>query len=314
MKYLKYFEQASAYEAYKNGSDYVLPNVSFVVETKGVSYEPKIEVGKYKIGVFSKKDISGLTYNKVDLGLPSGTLWADRNVGATSPEDYGAAFAWGDTEGCCIEKKSFTDEETCSILNPFLDPELGFELTPDNIDEIMAMAIGCTIEDLIAIDYDLYSLGVIVVLPEKSFSSDWSDYFDTTDGGSTFNKYNFNGGFTVLQPEDDAATINMGSNWRMPTQTEMDELKQYCDYEVDVYDIKPRKFTSKINGNSITIPAPITITDSYPYIDDSYYRVWSSELYDRNDTARTCLIYNSSAGGRVEYRCVGLPVRGVCSK
>ncbi len=32
----------------------------------------------------------------VDLGLPSGTLWADRNIGATSPEDYGAYFAWGE--------------------------------------------------------------------------------------------------------------------------------------------------------------------------------------------------------------------------
>lgn len=34
----------------------------------------------------------------VDLGLPSGTLWADRNVGAENPEDYGSYFAWGETE------------------------------------------------------------------------------------------------------------------------------------------------------------------------------------------------------------------------
>jgi len=34
----------------------------------------------------------------VDLGLPSGTLWADRNVGASSPEDYGDYFAWGETK------------------------------------------------------------------------------------------------------------------------------------------------------------------------------------------------------------------------
>jgi len=34
----------------------------------------------------------------VDLGLPSGTLWADRNVGASSPEDYGSYFSWGETE------------------------------------------------------------------------------------------------------------------------------------------------------------------------------------------------------------------------
>ena len=33
----------------------------------------------------------------VDLGLPSGTLWANMNVGARSPEDYGDSFAWGET-------------------------------------------------------------------------------------------------------------------------------------------------------------------------------------------------------------------------
>jgi hypothetical protein len=33
----------------------------------------------------------------VDLGLPSGLLWATRNVGASSPEDYGDYFAWGET-------------------------------------------------------------------------------------------------------------------------------------------------------------------------------------------------------------------------
>lgn len=35
--------------------------------------------------------------NWVDLGLPSGLLWADRNVGSSSPEDYGDYFAWGET-------------------------------------------------------------------------------------------------------------------------------------------------------------------------------------------------------------------------
>lgn len=34
--------------------------------------------------------------NVVDLGLPSGTLWADRNIGASSPEECGEYFAWGE--------------------------------------------------------------------------------------------------------------------------------------------------------------------------------------------------------------------------
>lgn len=40
----------------------------------------------------------------VDLGLPSGTLWATMNVGATKPEGYGSYFAWGKTRA----KSNFT--------------------------------------------------------------------------------------------------------------------------------------------------------------------------------------------------------------
>lgn len=35
-------------------------------------------------------------HDYVDLGLPSGTLWATCNVGADTPEDYGDYFAWGE--------------------------------------------------------------------------------------------------------------------------------------------------------------------------------------------------------------------------
>ena len=35
----------------------------------------------------------------VDLDLPSGLLWADRNLGALTTGDYGMYFQWGDTEG-----------------------------------------------------------------------------------------------------------------------------------------------------------------------------------------------------------------------
>lgn len=33
----------------------------------------------------------------IDLGLSSGTLWATMNIGASTPEDYGDYFAWGET-------------------------------------------------------------------------------------------------------------------------------------------------------------------------------------------------------------------------
>lgn len=32
----------------------------------------------------------------VDMGLPSGTKWANMNVGATAPEEIGSYFAWGE--------------------------------------------------------------------------------------------------------------------------------------------------------------------------------------------------------------------------
>ena len=46
---------------------------------------------------FSLPESAEKEYKYVDLGLPSGTLWADRNVGADSPEAYGDYFAWGET-------------------------------------------------------------------------------------------------------------------------------------------------------------------------------------------------------------------------
>lgn len=35
---------------------------------------------------------------EVDLGLPSGTIWAGWNVGATAPQEYGDHYAWGEVE------------------------------------------------------------------------------------------------------------------------------------------------------------------------------------------------------------------------
>ena len=43
-------------------------------------------------------DTSKDTPEYVDLGLPSGLKWADRNIGASNPEDYGVYFAQGETE------------------------------------------------------------------------------------------------------------------------------------------------------------------------------------------------------------------------
>ena len=57
----------------------------------------------------------------VDLGLPSGTLWASRNIGAASPEDYGDHFAWGE-----ITPKLEYSWETYKWFNEYYDTEGNF--------------------------------------------------------------------------------------------------------------------------------------------------------------------------------------------
>ena len=46
---------------------------------------------------WTRKNLDVSTHEYVDLGLPSGLLWATCNVGAVTPEGYGIHFAWGET-------------------------------------------------------------------------------------------------------------------------------------------------------------------------------------------------------------------------
>ena len=50
----------------------------------------------------------------VDLGLPSGTLWANMNVGASKPEDYGDYFAWGETTPQSDNQYSWASYKWCN--------------------------------------------------------------------------------------------------------------------------------------------------------------------------------------------------------
>lgn len=73
------------------------------------------------------------SFEYVDLGLPSGTLWATCNVGANSPEEYGKYFAWGETDG-------YYDDEEHKFYWPNYKythetDEGSFELTKYNIKE-----------------------------------------------------------------------------------------------------------------------------------------------------------------------------------
>jgi hypothetical protein len=61
----------------------------------------KIEDNNYNIKDDNVREAVGYYEEDilVDLGLPSGTLWAKTNIGADSETDFGLYFAWGETEG-----------------------------------------------------------------------------------------------------------------------------------------------------------------------------------------------------------------------
>lgn len=60
-----------------------------------------------EVTVIDNTPLPGTPAEAIDLGLPSGTLWASYNIGASKPEEYGSYLAWGETE-----EKDFYNENT----------------------------------------------------------------------------------------------------------------------------------------------------------------------------------------------------------
>lgn len=150
---------------------------------------------------------------------------------------------------------------------------------------------------------------------ETKPKSDYSTYFDSDDNGNTFKKYNNNGGLTELLPEDDAATANWGSPWRMPSLDQISELfnSSYTTTEwTTLNDVYGRKITSKSNGNSIFLPAA-----GYRWNDDLYDAgsggyYWSSSLYPTYDGGAYYLYFDSGLWEwSGNYRGYGHSVRAV---
>ena len=242
MNYIKLFETHQEYANFVSGGTMVKPNVSHCVQENEVHYNPLFD------------PYNGHAY--VDLGLPSGTLWAKMNVGANSETDYGLYFAWGETQG-------YANAST------------------------------------------------------KAFS--WSDYkFNPSGDSSTFTKYNSTDGKTVLDAEDDAAVVNMGGEWHMPTKEQYEELlnttyvtnawvTNYQNSGVNGY-----LFTSVKNSNTLFIPAANMVIDgNVGNVGISGY-VYSGSLDSYNVDCGSFLYFDS--GGVLvsnESRCSGQSVRGV---
>jgi len=189
-------------------------------------------------GCISTKTISGQMdgYNYVDLGLPSGTLWATCNVGASTPTEYGYYFAWGETEP--------------KIEYSWKSYKFGYVDMTDSVYKV-------------------------------------TKYCIESASGHVDNK-------AVLDLEDDAATVNWGKAWRMPTNAEVKELVAACDWKW-VKDYKRSGIagglgTSKKNGNTIFFPAAGWIYDTTNIMINFSGSYWATAIAD------TSSLYGSTYG------------------
>ena len=102
-------------------------------------------------------------------------------------------------------------------------------------------------------------------------------------------------GENISGTEYDAATVNLGSDWRMPTKAELQELLDKCTWEwTQINSVNGYKVTAE-NGNSIFIPA-----SGYNYIwkskvgEKEGLRLWSSNSYSEDESAYSLVNYNTS--------------------
>lgn len=151
---------------------------------------------------------------------------------------------------------------------------------------------------------------------------DWSTYRWCNGSSNSLTKYNtksYRGTVdnrTQLELSDDAARARWGGSWRMPTIAELTELKDNCTYEWTTIDgVKGGKFTSRVNGHSVFLPAAgfhsgLRSSASLSYRGEvGYY--WSSSLGESGDFARY-LIFTSRDTGMGDYgRNGGQSVRPV---
>lgn len=210
----------------------------------------------------------------VDLGLPSGTLWATCNVGADNPEDYGDYFAWDET----------ATKEEYDWWN-YKWAHWQYDTITDHFYHV--------------IEETWY----------KYYMSNWTD--DGIVKGD---------GKMELDPEDDAAYVNWGPRWRMPTLEQLQELLEKCTWQWIQKDNVNGYIVTGPNGNSIFLPTSGGYS-SHLYYDGKYAYYWSRSLCSREKLAIEAadqadayiLFFNYWGDQQVWYdsRYVGNTVRAV---
>ena len=154
--------------------------------------------------------------------------------------------------------------------------------------------------------------------PKTDYS--WSTYkFELgTDYNGPFSKYVTNSSYgtvdnkTVLDPEDDAAHVNWGGRWRMPTDDEWTELSTKCIWTWTTQNGVNGRLVTGPNGKSIFFPAA-----GFRYNTDldnagSYGIYWSSSLKsDYPYDAYGVYFYSDGVERGYGGRCYGQSVRPV---
>ena len=157
---------------------------------------------------------------------------------------------------------------------------------------------------------------------DKKNEFTWSNYIHC-DGSSSTCHYL---GYSICGTEYDVAHVKWGGSWVMPSKDDFDELTQYCNIEKSaVKGIKGGKFTSKINGSSIFIPAAGHGYKDIKYIPGQYgiyyCDLWTStKKYSYYTEAnRFCYTVQQPGGpnniwgwGSNTPRFIGASIRPVC--
>ena len=140
------------------------------------------------------------------------------------------------------------------------------------------------------------------------------------NGERVFDEASYNAGPAAsisadLTLEQNVAHANLGGNWRMPTKAEFQELLDNCDvtwtYDYNETLVRGDIFTSRINGNSIFLPATGRCYNSSMDAVDLFGFYWAASWYSSSNTWALGFYSGNNVLGYFD-RYYGLSVRGVC--
>lgn len=149
----------------------------------------------------------------------------------------------------------------------------------------------------------------------------WSSYKYCEGTEKSLTKYNTQSEYgmvdnkTTLDLADDVVHVKWGGKWRMPTDSEMEELYTLCHWKSTSKNNVSGYTVTGPNGNSIFLPAAGHLWYDTPFHVGENVAYWSSTLNsDKPDYAEGVCHFYGYPAGLSESREVGLSVRPVIAK